>query len=100
MTTVAVVEYTNLAADRGTGVPLPVEPGVAQGAVTIGAAAASEAFADGTKLVRLSATGACHVRFGTAPTATTDDTHIPAGGIVDFWVRAGSGLKVSVISAA
>lgn len=100
MATASVVEYTSLASTRSEGFPAPLEPGVAQSAITIGTTTQSAAFATTTKLVRVSATAACHVVFGANPTATTAGIHIPAGGMVDFFVGYRSGLKLAVVAAS
>jgi hypothetical protein len=103
MATAAIVEYANLATNQGSGVPIPLEPGVtnASSPVTLGATTASAAFASKTCLVRVSAVGGtCHVAFDTAPVATTANTSIPAGGTMDFWVPKGESFKVAVLLGA
>jgi hypothetical protein len=103
MATASIIEYSGLASDRGSGLPLPKEPGLANASspMTLGATAASAAFADSTTLVRISSVGGtCHVAFGTAPTATAANTSIPSGGSMDFAVPVGATYKVAVFLGA
>ncbi len=79
----------------------PIEPPlVAQTPLTIsGTSGQSSAFAGDTKWVRLSATGACYVLFGTNPTAVTASSVFLASGVrTDFAVPMGSALKVAVVT--
>jgi hypothetical protein len=94
------VEYRKLGYDSGSGLPIPIEPGAATGSITIGSVTASATFAQGTKLVRMSVTGNCHVKFGVGPVATTADTYLAAGAIADFYVPPDGTYSVSVIAAS
>lgn len=63
-----------------------------------GTSAQSDAFAAGTKMVTLQADAACHVVFGSNPTATTTDFKMNADQTYDFEVQKGH--KVAFIAAA
>lgn len=69
---------------------------VEQTAKTIGAAAASAAFADTTRIVRLAAEAQCFVSFGTAPVADANSIMLTAGAVEYFEVPVGQDYKVSV----
>ncbi len=57
-----------------------------------------ESGAINAELVRLVATAACHVEFGTDPVATTGSLYLPANSVERF--RLAPGDKVSVLQAA
>jgi hypothetical protein len=60
-----------------------------------GTSAQSAAFADNIYYVRVVADAACHIEFGTNPTATTSKVYVPADDIEYFKVSPGE--KVAVI---
>lgn len=70
--------------------------------VAIGAtsAAATNAFADQTRIVVLDADAACHVHFAGTPTATTADFHVQANVPYAFIVDPGQKVAVIQDSAA
>lgn len=77
---------------------LPSVPWNAEKSLAISASsAASAAFANGTRAVRLVADVDCLVAFGAAPTATVNSYPLKAGEKEDFWVETGH--KVAVIAA-
>tara|TARA_R110000751_G_scaffold40814_5_gene96356 strand:+ start:6060 stop:6359 length:300 start_codon:yes stop_codon:yes gene_type:complete len=92
MTTLFIQEYTNLANDgHGQIVQAGKEPAVASQVVTFTGTTASAAFAASTRLVRISATGNCHLKFGaTAPTALTSHMKMMANVPEYFGVSGAS----------
>ncbi len=65
-------------------------PGTTQTITTSGSSAAtSNAFADGTTVVRIVATKDCHITFAAAPTATTSLLLMPSNQVEYFKVNAG-----------
>lgn len=102
MTTLYITEFALSGRDgRGSLVPAAHQPAVAQQTVNIGASsAASAALASNTALVRLHVDGACHIAFGTDPTAATTSARMAADQTEYFSVPIGSALKVAVIEAA
>ena len=60
-----------------------------------GTSAQSAAFADNIYYVRVVADAACHIEFGSNPTATTSKVYVPADDIEYFKVSHGE--KVAVI---
>jgi len=60
-----------------------------------GTSAQSAAFADNIYYVRVVADAACHIEFGSSPTATTSKVYVPADDIEYFKVSPGE--KVAVI---
>ncbi len=56
--------------------------------------AAGSAVASTTRIVRLYSTTNCHVRFGSAPTAVTTDTFLPAGVPEYFGINPGEIIAV------
>ena len=63
--------------------------------ISSGTSAQSAAFADNIYYVRVVADAACHIEFGTSPTATTSKVYVPADDIEYFKVSPGE--KVAVI---
>lgn len=98
-------EYEKLARERwgGPGVNIPAgkEPALAQQTPLAigGISTASSAFNAETSLVLVHTSQACHVEFGTNPTATTNSHRMPADSTQFFGVTIGGGLKVAVIEA-
>lgn len=60
-----------------------------------GTSAQSAAFADNIYYVRVVGDAACHIEFGSSPTATTSKVYLPADDIEYFKVSPGE--KVAVI---
>lgn len=84
------VEYNQTTGATRTG------PGAPDDNPTIGSAVQSDAFT--ANLIMVQPEAACHVRFGSNPTATTGDLKLTADQIYDFKVTPGE--KLSVIAAA
>jgi len=85
---------------RGKTAQVAHQPPVAQQRLTFtGEAAASSAFAATTALVRVYSDAACHIVFGTNPTATTSSAKLAADAPEYFSVPVGGALKVSAITA-
>ena len=63
--------------------------------ISSGTSAQSAAFADNIYYVRVVADAACHIEFGSNPTATTSKVYVPADDIEYFKVSPGE--KVAVI---
>jgi hypothetical protein len=77
---------------------LPSVPWNAEQAVDISASSvASDAFATGTRAIRVIADADCLIEFGATPTATANSYPLAAGEKEDFWVEPGH--TVAVISA-
>lgn len=62
------------------------------------AAATTNAFAAGTRQIRVTANSACHVAISGSPTATVSSAYLPAGAVEYFTVNPGE--KISAIRAA
>lgn len=62
-------------------------------------AQATNAFQEGTNLIRLKASGAIHFLIGSNPTATTSNTYLGDGDVMDIGGKL-SGLKIAAINAA
>lgn len=75
MATMYIAEYEKLATDiNGFTIQAGQEPAVAEQTVTTsGVTAVSAAFNDRTRFVRIVSTGIEHLKFGSAPTATTSN---------------------------
>lgn len=75
------------------------EPSTDQTPVNFGGGATqSSAMQSTTNFVRVWCDVQCSVKFGTNPTATNANTPLSAGVPEYFWVPAGAGYKISVIS--
>lgn len=75
-----------------------VAVGASQNVAYTDTAAASNALAATTSVVRVVATTNCYIAFGSAPVATTSSTYLPAGVVEYFLVTPGH--KVSAIRLA
>lgn len=62
-----------------------------------GTSAQSEALSGTTRLVRLCASGACYIKFGANPTATSSDMYLPANS-PEYFVADG-GEKIAALQA-
>lgn len=94
-----VTEYRGIAhGENGGMIQAGQEPALANQKITIGATSAqSAAFNEYTYFVRLHCESACHIVFGTDPTATTSTARLSAGQTEFFGVPAGQSYKVAVI---
>ena len=89
-----IIEYGG--GDRNDRLELVPNGGIAQAALTAGAAQLSAAFANGTNMICVQSDEAVHVRTGgTAQVATTNDYKIKAGDWQFFTVKPGE--KVSIL---
>ena len=93
-----VTEFRDLALVPTDGAQIAVEPRLADQKITLGAATASAAFNNNSRIIRVHCTAGCSVNFGTAPVATTSMLRIPSGGVEYFGVPAASSYKLSVVS--
>lgn len=90
---------TTLARDAGGHHIQAIRPGVVQTvSVGVASAAVTNPFGGSTTIVRVVSTVACHYAVGSAPTATTGSTYLPAG-VVEF-VSVRPGEKVAFIRSA
>ena len=98
MSTLYITEFQGIAPDNlGTVPQAAKQPGTDQTPITIsGVAAASQAFAGATRLVRIHSDVVCSIAFGKAPTATTANARLAANQTEYFVVNPGD--KVSVVS--
>lgn len=89
-----IIEYGG--GNRGDGLALVPNGGVAQTALTAGAAQLSAAFSNGTNMICVQSDEIVHVRTGgTTQVATTNDYKIKAGDWQFFTVKPGD--KVSIL---
>jgi len=73
--------------------------GAAQ-AVSFDGSTQSTATSTNTRIVRLVSTTACHVAFGSNPTATTSSTYLPAGSVEYFKIKGGDKIAAIKNTAA
>lgn len=93
-----VTEYSGTG-DLVTQGNIAAEPEITTQVVSFtGTAAASSAFNNGTRFVRLQSDSICSVVFGTTPTATTNNRRMAADQIEYFKVPVGKAYKVSAIT--
>ena len=75
------------------------EPEVASQIVAIGgSSAASNAFNESTRFVRIHTDSICSIVFGIGPTATTTNRRLAANATEYFGVPIGQSFKVAVIA--
>lgn len=100
MATLYITEYTDIGtSNNGQPVQIAMVPPTAQQTVAIsGASTASAAFNARTKFVRLHTDAICSIAFGTAPTATTVQTRMPADSSEYFQIPVAQTYKVAVIT--
>jgi len=91
VTEFASVGFTN----AGGPAPFPTVPHTTTQAITI--PGVSAAFAPTTKMVRLHADGICSFAFGTAPSATVNDSRLVAGW-TEYYIVNQPNQKVSVVT--
>lgn len=90
MATLQIQEYSRLAKDsNGHRIQAGVEPAQASQSVTYTTTAASAAFGEQTKLIRVIADADAHLSFGAAPTATVANMRITADTSEYFGVKPG-----------
>lgn len=95
MATLYITEYEETAKGiDGSLIGFMREPAIASQSVSFTTAAQSSAFNAKTRYVKLNASAACRVLFGTNPTAVAGSEYIPA--TTDVYRRVDPGLKVSV----
>jgi hypothetical protein len=92
-----IAEYANLVNDEnGHSVPVPQEPPLAVQRVVYTTAAASAAFNDSTRFVRIIADAKAHFRFSVAGTAATAlYPYLAADSAEFFGVPKGNAYKVN-----
>lgn len=96
MATLYVTEFSCITTDH---IQAAQEPELASQTVAIsGASAASGAFSDTTRLVRVHTDSICSIKFGTSPTATTSNRRMAANQTEYFGVPMGQQFKVAVIA--
>lgn len=99
MTDFYISEYNQIGQGADQNAQLPKEPSLATQTNSFTTTSVpSNAFDDDTTFVCISASGDCHVDFGTTPTATTSKKKLTAG--VDYYFGVSAGHKVAFIDAA
>ena len=101
MSTLWVTEFAGVANKtmHGGNSDYPAVPALRTQTVTYTTTAATAAaFSDACSHVAISASAAAHIKFGSAPEATTSDMRLEAGVVYMFCV-SGPGLKVAAIDA-
>lgn len=95
-----ITEYAGVAQAQigGNYAMVPVEPPLAEQAITYGATTPSAAFNPSTTLVRLHTDSICSVLFGTTPIATAASARMGVGQTEYHGVRAGLSMKVAAIT--
>lgn len=98
MATLYISEYGDLARDAsGNIISIGVEPAQTTQTRSIsGTSAQSNAFASGTRYVRIHTDAICSILFGANPTATTSHARLAADSTEYFCVTAGH--KVAAIT--
>lgn len=98
MAVLYITEYADVLHAPGE-VQVGMEPANTDQTVAIaGSSAASSAFKNNTKLVRLHTDAICSITFAATPTATTSNRRMAANQTEYFAVSNNSALKVAVIS--
>lgn len=93
-----ISEYKELRGVDGGNAQIGEEPSVDQTPVTFSTEAKSDAFAEGTKMIRVYSDTECHIKIGIGPTATVNNKPIAADSPEYFGVTAGQ--KLSAIDVA
>jgi hypothetical protein len=98
MTKLFITEFQQMPNEQAiNGMPQVVRlPDAGTQVINLGASTQSAAIKYGTHLVRLHSIGACHVKVGDDPTATTNDMRLAIGQTEYFAVQAGQ--KIAVIA--
>ncbi len=92
-----IEEYGNVGSSWGTAFApgVPPAPTIADQKVAIaGASAQSAAFNDKTRMIVITADGACHFKIGTNPTASATTNFLPANTPRAFGVAPGDTIAV------
>lgn len=98
MAKLIITEYVHLAKDAsGNAVLAGKEPAITVQSVTIGAETDSNALNGLTRFVRLHAEAACHIAFGSSPTAAQDGTKLALDQTEYFGVHDAGTRKISVL---
>lgn len=99
MSTLSVTQF-KVAPGHGGTWQLANQPPVAVENVSFTGTAGTSAAVDGqVSIIRIVADAACHVSFGTAPTATSSDMYLPANVVEYFGIPIDTEYKVSAIEA-
>ena len=69
-------------------------------AVGSSSVATSNAFSENSRIVRVVSTVACHLEFGTSPTAATTDLLLPANHVEYFKIEANGTTKLAAIRSS
>lgn len=94
-----IKEYEDVALAPGGGIPVGIEPPIAEQVLVIGTEVKSAAFNARTRLVRLHCDAICSFLVGSAPTAATTNARMAANQTEFVGLREEhAALKVSVIS--
>lgn len=100
MAKIWITEYRGVGRMADAVTPAPLLPELRVQTVTFtGSTPSADAFAKDCSLIRLYADAACHVAFGTAPTATTDSTPLAAGTEMFLAIAPNGTTKVAAVAA-
>lgn len=99
MANLYVTQFEGIVGNHGFGPQCPIEPAIDTDVVSFTTSAASAAFSDACKLVRVVADADCHILVAATPVATTGDMPLAANEPYFFQPRK-TGLKVAAIVAA
>lgn len=95
MATLHISEAASLGEDgRGKQIPVFPEPARTTQAVTFTTATQSSAFGKDTRFIRIYSTAACHIAFGSNPTATASSPKY--AGETEYFRVVNGGDKLSV----
>lgn len=99
MSVAYVTEFTELTLEgKGNVVPAPKHPATHQAPITYSASAASAAFGDNTRLIRIVSPVACHYKVSGSPVASVNTAYLPADFVEYIGVTGGD--KIAFIDAA
>ena len=101
MAVLYITEYANIATlQGGNKTQVPMEPPLAEYALTYSTTTQSAVFNAQTSLVRIEADGVCGVTFGTNPTATTTSGRMSAGQAEYRGVPLNKSFRLAVVTIA
>ena len=99
MTTLYISEFADFGRSTTETGQVAAQPPTNEQTVSLsGTSAASSAFKNNTRLVRLHTDSICSIEFGTAPTATTSTARMAANQTEYFTIPAGQSYKVAAIT--
>lgn len=100
MTTLYISEFSGQGIDQqARNLNIAAQPPNAEQTVAIGGSSVqSAAFQQSTRMVRLHTDSICSIEFGTNPTATATKARMAANQTEYFYVPAGQGYMVAVIT--